>query len=156
MEISRLYYDADCEKNCTPLEVVKLNDGTKIKTQVILTLSEDSYYVMVEDHIPAGTEILNQQLKTSQLGEMADSTSVYDPDNPFADGWGWWYFTNPQIGDENIQWSADYLPAGTYVLSYTLIPLQAGEYRVLPAHAWQNYFPEMQGASAGILFKIEE
>ena len=156
MEISRLYYDADCEENCTPLDVVKLKDGAKIKTQVILTLSEDSYYVMVEDHIPAGTEILNQQLKTSQLGEMADSAGVYDPDNPFADGWGWWYFTNPQIGDENIQWSADYLPAGTYVLSYTLIPLQAGEYRVLPAHAWQNYFPEVQGASAGILFRIEE
>ena len=153
--ISRLYYDADCEENCAPLDVAKLEDGAKIKVQVILTLSEDSYYVMVEDHIPAGTEILNQQLRTSQLGEVADSTNIYDLDNPFASGWGWWYFSAPQIGDENIQWSAEYLPAGTYVLSYTIIPLQAGEYRVLPAHAWQSYFPEVQGTSAGALFIIE-
>ena len=59
-----------------------------------------------------------------------------------------------EIGDEKIQWSADYLPAGTYVLSYTLIPLQAGEYRVLPAHAWQSFFPEVQGTSAGETFVI--
>jgi hypothetical protein len=111
---------------------------------------------MLEDHIPAGAEILNQQLKSSQLGVDADSVQLYDPDNPFADGWGWWYFSAPQIGDENIRWAADYLPAGTYVLSYTIIPLQAGEYRVLPAHAWQSYFPEVQGASAGELFVVRE
>ena len=51
--------------------------------------------------------------------------------------------------------SADYLPAGTYVLTYTLVPLQAGEYRVLPAHAWQSFFPEVQGTSAGAVFEIK-
>ena len=127
-----------------------------MKVELTLNLPEDTYYLMVEDHIPAGTEILNQQLKTSELGEEADSIEIYDPDNPFANGWGWWLFSAPQIGDENIQWSADYIPAGTYILSYTLLPLQAGEYRVLPAHAWQSYFPEVQGASVGEVLKIEE
>ena len=156
MEISRVYYDADCKENCAPLDLVKLTTGAKVKVRLTLSVPEDSYYLMVEDYIPAGAEILNQQLKTSQLGEEADSVEIYDPDNPFADGWGWWLFSAPQIGDENVQWSADYLPAGTYVLSYTLIPLQAGEYRVLPAHAWQSYFPEVQGASVGEVFKIVE
>ena len=156
MEISRLYYDADCEKDCIPLEVAKLTPGAKVKVQLTLNIPEDSYYLMVEDYIPAGTEILNQQLKTAQLGEEADSVSVFDADNPYANGWGWWLFSSPQIGDEKISWTADYIPAGTYVLSYTLIPLQAGEYRVLPAHAWQSYFPEVQGTSAGEIFKIED
>ncbi len=156
VDISRLYYDADCEKDCVPLEVAKLTPGAKVKVQLTLNIPEDSYYLIVEDYIPAGTEILNQQLKTAQLGEEADSVEIFDADNPYANGWGWWLFSSPQIGDENISWTADYIPAGTYVLSYTLIPLQAGEYRVLPAHAWQSYFPEVQGTSAGEIFKIEE
>ncbi len=156
IEVSRIYYDANCEENCSPLSETQLLNGARVKVQVILTLADDSYYVQVEDYIPAGTEILNQKLKTSQLGVEAEDISLYDPDNPFADGWGWWYFSDSQIGDENITWSADYLPAGTYILSYTLVPLQAGEYRVLPAHAWQSFFPEVQGASAGEIFVVRE
>jgi len=156
MEISRVYTDFDCEDECPPLTTAQLIPGAKLKVQLTLSLPEDSYYVMVEDAIPAGTEILNQRLKTAQLGEPSESTALYDPENPFANGWGWWLFSEPQIGDERIEWAADYLPAGTYVLSYTLIPLQAGEYRVLPAHAWQSYFPEVQGTSAGEVFRIRE
>ena len=33
--------------------------------------------------------------------------------------------------------------------------LQAGEYRVLPARAWQFYFPDVQGNSAGAVFEIK-
>lgn len=156
MEVSRAYYDAACEKDCPPLNAARLTPGAQVKTQITLTLANDSYYVAVEDYIPAGTEILNQNLLTSQLGVEADEAKIYDPDDPFADGWGWWFFTPPQIGDENIRWSADYLPAGTYILSYTLTPLQAGEYRVLPARAWQSFFPDVQGASAGEVFTVRE
>ncbi len=112
---------------------------------------------MVEDHIPAGMEILNRNLKTSQQG--ADTTTQaqvqFDDKDPFAEGWGWWLFNEPQIRDDSILFSANFLPAGTYVLTYTLIPLQAGEYRVLPAHAWESFFPEVQGTSAGTVFEIK-
>jgi len=39
---------------------------------------------------------------------------------------------------------------------YTLVLIHPGEYQVLPARAWEFYFPEVQGNSAGSLFKIEE
>jgi hypothetical protein len=41
------------------------------------------------------------------------------------------------------------------VLTYTILPSLAGEYRVLPAHAWQAYFPEVQGTTAGTVFTIK-
>jgi uncharacterized protein YfaS (alpha-2-macroglobulin family) len=111
---------------------------------------------MVEDHIPAGMEILNRDLKTSQFGiDSTDIQAQFDDKDPFANGWGWWLFNEPQIHDDGILFSANFLPAGTYVLTYTLIPLQAGEYRVLPAHAWQAFFPEVQGTSAGALFEVK-
>jgi uncharacterized protein YfaS (alpha-2-macroglobulin family) len=145
-------------RGCTPLSTLQLASDQPITAQLTLTLPNDAYYVMVEDFIPAGTELLNRGLKTSQQG--IDSTEVeaeiqFDDSDPFAAGWGWWLFHDPQIRDDSILFTADYLPAGTYILTYTLIPLQAGEYRVLPAHAWQSFFPEVEGTSAGVVFKIK-
>ena len=167
MDISRAYFDAVCRAtiggtevpsmDCTPLSTFELAPGAQLTARLTLTLPNDSYYVMLEDHIPAGTEILNQTLKTSQQGQDGTGVQVlYDPKDPFARGWGWWYFNEPQIRDESISWTADYLPAGTYELTYTLIPTQAGEFRVLPAHAWQAFFPDVQGTSAGRIFGITE
>ena len=155
IQVSRAYFDGNCKADCTPLSTLELATASRLTARLTLTLPNNSYYIMLEDYIPAGTEILNQTLKTSQQG--TDSTSVqtaYDAENPFARGWGWWYFNNPQIHDDSMTWTADYLPAGTYELTYTLIPAQAGEFHVLPAHAWQAFFPDVQGTSAGTIFTI--
>ena len=155
MDISRTYYDENCKADCVPLSTLWLAPNSRLMARLTLTLSNDAYYVMLDDYIPAGTEILNQALKTSQQGEKGtDVQVIYDPDDPFARGWGWWYFNEPQIRDDRITWTADYLPVGTYELTYTLIPTQAGEFRVLPAHAWQAFFPDVQGTSGGTIFEI--
>ena len=170
MQIERIYCESalreaeqsrrsQSERGCTPLSTLQLDPDQPVTAQLTLTIPHDAYYVMVEDFIPAGTEILNRTLKTSQQG--IDSTEVqqvepqFDDANPFAEGWGWWFFHEPQIRDDSILFTADHLPAGTYILTYTLIPLQAGEFRVLPAHAWQSFFPEVQGTSAGTVIEIE-
>ena len=143
-------------RGCSPVSTLQLGSDQTITAQLTLVLPHDMYKVMVEDYIPAGMEILDRNLKTSQ--QAIDPTNVevqFDDKDPFADGWGWWLFNEPQIHDNSILYTADYLPAGTYVLTYTLIPLQAGEYRVLPAHAWESFFPEVQGTSAGAVFEIK-
>ena len=169
MRIDRVYIAGDCTsdsanssiRNCPPLSALQLGTDKPITAQLTLVLPHDSHYVMVEDFIPAGMEVLNRSLKTTQQGIEGTEASVqvqseqFDDSNPFADGWGWWLFHEPQIRDDGILFSADYLPAGTYVLTYTLVPLQAGEYRVLPAHAWESFFPEVQGTSAGAVFEIK-
>jgi uncharacterized protein YfaS (alpha-2-macroglobulin family) len=142
-------------RTCRSLSSIQFTPDQLVTAQLTLTLPHDSYYIMVEDHIPAGMEILDRNLRTSQLG--VDSTDIqvqFNDASPFANGWGWWLFNEPQIHDDGILFTADYLPAGTYVLTYILAPLQAGEFRVLPAHAWQSFFPEAQGTSAGTVFEI--
>jgi uncharacterized protein YfaS (alpha-2-macroglobulin family) len=155
MRIERAYCKPDSTEGCTPVTSLQLGSDQTITARLTLVLPKDSYYVMVEDYIPAGMEILDRSLKTSQ--QTLDGTDVevqFDTKDPFAGGWGWWLFHEPQVRDDGILFAADYLPAGTYVLTYTLVPLQAGEYRVLPAHAWEAFFPEVQGTSAGALFEI--
>jgi uncharacterized protein YfaS (alpha-2-macroglobulin family) len=104
---------------------------------------------MVEDYIPAGAEILDVSLNTSQEAQ-------YDPSTVFDMGWGWWEFGSPRIYDVHISWAANQLPPGTYELVYQIVTLLPGEYRVLPPRAYQLYFPEVQGNGAGEVFEINE
>jgi uncharacterized protein YfaS (alpha-2-macroglobulin family) len=135
---------------------MKANESGRIAVKLTVTLPSESYYLAVQDYIPAGAEILDSSLKTSQQGQPDQAVQVkYDPADPFGEGWGWWLFNQPQIYSDHILWSADYLPAGTYELTYTIVPSLAGQYRVLPAHAWQSYFPEVQGTTAGAIFEIK-
>ncbi|HLA98377.1 MAG TPA: alpha-2-macroglobulin family protein, partial [Anaerolineales bacterium] len=164
ISLSRQFYrwDESCARGrCVPLESIEV--GEKIRVRLNITLENDAYYLMIEDYLPAGSEVLDTSLKTSQQGEdfipeestgEPEQEQLFDPRDPFKDGWGWWFFSASRIYDDHIAWSADYLPAGSYVLEFILVPLQAGEYRVLPARAWQFYFPEVQGNSAGSVFTI--
>lgn len=166
MTISRNYYrmgDPCLEESCPPVTGSMANQ--QVLAALTLVVPQDAYAVLVEDHIPAGSEILDTSLQTSRMGapgwlegtpeEPAGTPAAqFDPRHPFAAGWGWWYFQGPRIFSDHIAWSADFLPAGTYVLQYTLTALQPGEYRVLPASVRQVYFPDIQGSSAGTIFTI--
>lgn len=150
ISISRKYETADGQPLTAETDL-QAPVGVPVIVKVTITLKHAAYYLIVEDYIPAGAEILNTNLKTNQ-----QFITEADPRDPFRNGWGWWYFNDPQIYDEHIAWSVDHLPAGTYELTYTLVPNQPGEFRVLPARAWEFYFPEVQGHGAGEVFIIEE
>jgi uncharacterized protein YfaS (alpha-2-macroglobulin family) len=159
LTISRAYYHSgqDCQKAaCNPLSSISLADDGIIYVHLTITLPTDMYDLVVEDHIPAGAEIVNTSLLTSQMGEGGETAApLFAPDDPFSSGWGWWNFMQPVIYDDHIRWVAQAAPAGTYTLTYKLQPLYAGEFRLIPAEAHMIYFPEVQGASAGGIFSIE-
>ncbi|HEX7567355.1 MAG TPA: Ig-like domain-containing protein [Anaerolineaceae bacterium] len=160
ISIQREYFQAgqDCLKaDCQPVSEVHLGDSNPtLLVRLSISVPHDMNSVVVEDFIPAGAEIVNLTLKTSQqvIPGNAEAALVYDPKNPFLDGWGGWFFSSPVIYDDHIRWVASTLPAGTYQLTYRLTPLQAGEYRLIPAHAYQFYFPDVEGTTAGAVFKI--
>lgn len=157
--ISRAYriLGQDCgTRSCPTVNTAKA--GTRIEVRVTLTVEKDAYYVVVQDYIPAGSEILDTRLSTTQFGlgesELSMPESEADPTRPLEKGWQWQYFSQPLIYDDYIVWSAEYLPAGTYELRYLITLLQPGEYHLRPAQAWELYFPEVQGSSAGGMFTI--
>ena len=170
LSLTRQYYRAgqDCRKEtCLPVDSVDLGDPQPVLVRLTLTVPEDTAYVVVEDTFPAGTEVLNPRLKTSQQnivpqdgdaqqrGTPPGEQLPYNLENPFEQGWGWWLFKDPQVYDDHIRWVVDSLPAGTYELTYRLTPFLAGEFRVIPAHAWSYYFPDVEGTSKGGVLNIQ-
>jgi uncharacterized protein YfaS (alpha-2-macroglobulin family) len=120
---------------------------------VTVNLDQTRHYLTVKDYIPAGTEVLDLSLKTSQLG-AAEEEVQFEPADPYAYGWGWWYFGNRQVYDDHIVWTTGMLPAGTYELTYTLVVIHPGVFQAIPAQAQQIYFPEVQGISAGSVLEV--
>ena len=161
INLQRAYYLAGegcpAADGCVPIDSISLNTDTEpqfITVVLTINLPNSMYNLMIEDFIPAGTEIINPRLLTSPtLSENLDG--LFDPTAPFAQGWGWWHFNQPKFYDDFVLWTADYVPAGTYLLTYNLLPYQRGTYQVLPAHAWQMFSPEVQGTTQGDLFTIE-
>lgn len=147
MSLSRAYSFVEDGDEVTYTQHGSTNE--LIRVHLTLTLEEDTYYLKVKDTIPSGAEILDTRLKTSPQSEPA-----YHVSSPFREGWGWWYFNAPRAYDDHITWSANFVPAGTYQLTYTLALNLPGEYQVIPAQAWQTYFPEIQANSAGDEFII--
>lgn len=157
ISLSRAYYATDClaraaegQTDCASISSARA--GGLVTVRLTLTVPETAYYLVLEDYFPAGTEVLDTSLKTSQQGASRD----FDPRRPFQEGWGWWYFGDPQVYGDHVTWAVQTLPPGTYELTYTLVTNQPGEYRVLPTRAWQVYFPEVQGTSAGEIFTINK
>ncbi|MEJ5201029.1 MAG: alpha-2-macroglobulin family protein [Anaerolineales bacterium] len=145
--LTRQYYlnDSGCRfESCLPVNKVRLSDHKSVWVHLTLTVPKTINYLVVEDYIPAGSEILNRQPKTTAKGETI-----------FAQGQSLWYFTSPKVYADHICWMAQSAPPGVYELIYELVPIQAGEFHVLPAHAYAYYFPEVEGSSGSSLFTIE-
>lgn len=150
--LRRDYYSVEqpCEAGlCAPLQSTRV--GQHVTVHLTLTAPRDLHQVVVDDFIPAGAHILDKPLSSAMLGENPPD----DVQNPLASGWGSQYFHKAQIGDDRIAWTADYLPAGTYELVYTLVMTRPGDYNAQPAHACQVYFPDIMAYSAGIKLEIK-
>ncbi len=154
--IQREYFDSTqpcTEQTCQPIKEITRGLTTELLVRLTVTVPQDLYHVVVEDTFPAGAEALNPRLKTSQRIPEQDSP-LYDLQSPLREGWGWWWFNPPRMGDQSIRWFAPYLPAGTYTLIYRLIPTFGGDFQVIPARAYSVYFPEIEGRSSGSLLVI--
>lgn len=148
-----LLIDKTCamDNTCPSIEAVNIKAGelpTYVTVKLTITLDHAVQHLVLEDYIPAGVEIYNPIIDQSKMGSEIVIKNWQD--------WRWYYFSAPKVYDDHISFAADYLPAGTYDITYVIIPTTAGEFQVLPAHAWVYYYPEMMGTSKGNIFTINE
>jgi len=145
--ISRSYFHPEDRE--TP--VTEAARGDILLARLTIVIPNTLHYAIIDDHLPAGLEAVDQTLETSPQQLAPDR---YDYDDMWQRGWGWWYFDHAELRDERIVLSADYLPAGTYVYTYLVRASTPGEFRVIPPTAQEFYFPEVYGRGEGSLFTV--
>ncbi len=126
--------------------------GDIITVKVTIIAPNNLYHVVVEDPIPAGTEVVDISLNTTSIIGKAPEVNRSDRRN----GWGWWWFSHTELRDERAVLFATYLPKGTYEYTYQIRASIAGEYHVIPTHAEEMYFPEVFGHGDGSVFVVHE
>lgn len=144
--VTRQYTQPGSDTPVTRAEVGDLIDVT-----LTVIVPNDSYFVVVEDPLPAGVEAINPQLATSQ---QAGTQPSLQPQDPLLSGWGWWLFDNIEFRTQKVVLSSTYLPRGTYEYHYLLRATIPGVYNVIPTTAREFYDPDIYGRSNGLQFTV--
>lgn len=152
--VSREYRLADCgnvdpKQQCPTITSAQVGDVIQVK--VTLVVPSSSYYVVVEDPLPAGAEAVDTGLRTT-------SQTVQGPElekQTLLPGW-WWTPTHVDLRDEKTVMFATSLEPGTYEFTYSIRASLPGTFLTLPVTASQMYFPEVWGRSAGGQFVVTE
>ncbi|MBE9508912.1 MAG: alpha-2-macroglobulin, partial [Chloroflexi bacterium] len=154
--VSRKYTRGDCdpeEERCPAIDQAQVGDAIRVKLTIIAP--NDLHYVVVEDPFPAGAEGVDQSLKTTSVADEEPELMRTDRYDPWG-GWGWWWFSHTELRDEKAVLFATYLPRGTYEYTYLIRASLPGEFRAIPTHAYEMYFPEVFGRSDGGVFTITD
>lgn len=146
--VSRSYYRLEDLEN----PVDQAGVGELILGRLTIVVPQDVHYLLVDDPLPAGLEIVDQSLSTSP--QSLEIPEQYTQEDLLWKGWGWWYFTHVQFRDERVQLSTSYLPAGTYIYTYLVRAFTAGEFNTIPPTAQEFYFPEVYGRGTGSTFTV--
>jgi uncharacterized protein YfaS (alpha-2-macroglobulin family) len=132
----------------TPQIIPSVNDVITVKLTLIAP--NDLHFLVLEDPFPAGCEAIDTSLQTSSILAQAP---MLDPqaetDRRAWQGYYWYWFTHSELRDEKVALFADYIPRGTYEYTYSVRCTTPGQFKVMPATAYEMYFADVFGRSAG-------
>ncbi|MFN8502289.1 Ig-like domain-containing protein [Kouleothrix sp.] len=166
VSVRRRYTLASCQDGpkCPELREARVGDVIRVELEIVAP--NDLYYLQVEDPLPAGAEAVDTSLATTSLLAQPPQTTGNLPIAEAAPGqtaivdspWPWWWrwYSHSELRDEKLALFADALPRGAYLYSYTIRAAQAGEFRVIPTTAREQYFPEVYGRADGQILRITE
>lgn len=133
--------------------------GEYVRVVLTLVTPNDLFYVALEDPLPAGLEAVDTRLKTTTIGASSPRLREKNERGEEKDPWYWhayWdYWTQSEIRDDRVAAFATFLSRGTYEYVYLARATVPGQFQVLPARAWQMYFPDVFGRTAGTTFSID-
>lgn len=181
--IRRSFYAQDDDLQTSPLESAKVGDVLVGKLTV--SVADDRRLVVVDSPLPAGMELINFRLKTSDKtlqnrgdtpppvepflmmkGEMMEGFAAEAPPRiqiaPSVPAFDrgivpipYSLWVRTELKDDRLLLYADRLPTGVYEYEFFVRATHAGEFALPPTHAEEMETPEIFGRTAGGEFVIE-
>ncbi len=147
--VSHEYYRADVDED-TAVTEVQLGDVVKVK--VTLVAEADLNFLVLEDYLPAGLEPIDTSLKITPLEFrrrlIEEQRRAYQVSRQYSP------FGHTDIRDNRVALFARFVPKGVYEYTYFAQATTAGEFKLAPATAYEEYFPEVWGRSDGGTFVV--
>ena len=115
--------------------------GDLVEVRLTLQVPAESWYVTVEDPLPAGLEALNER-----LGTTSHAAAAYEEPAFFWQELG---YNRKDVRDDRVTFFFTRLEPGRHVVRYLARAVTAGDFMALPAEAYLMYEPEVWSRSAG-------
>jgi uncharacterized protein YfaS (alpha-2-macroglobulin family) len=110
-----------------------------VRVKLAVTVPKESWYVIVEDHLPAGLEGLNERLATTSYvaREYGDEEFSWQRNG----------YNRKDVLDDRVAFFITRLTPGTHTYSYLARVTHAGTFFAPPAQVYLMYAPEVWGRS---------
>ena len=134
--------------------------GARVRVRLTMVAQARRYHVALVDPLPAGLEILNPELATTEAipADPGGNTSVTTySSRSFGGGW-WWrmnWFEHQNFRDERAEAFCSLLWEGVYNYSYVARATTPGQFVVPPAKAEEMYHPETFGRTGTDFVRVE-
>jgi uncharacterized protein YfaS (alpha-2-macroglobulin family) len=130
---------------------VKTGDEIFVKVKVVPDAPYE--YIMLEDPLPAGCEVVKNTDGYTIPGEPEYDEKARQERGYY--GWYWWY-ADRDVRDEKVAFFARYIWRQSYEFTYVMRAQIPGSYTVMPSVGSLMYYPEVRGNSASLAMTITE
>jgi hypothetical protein len=135
--VVREYINAETGKPLDSDDPAEVGDLVRVKVSV--HIPDESWYVIVEDHLPAGLEGLNERLATTSYVAREYGDEEF--------GWQKNGYNRKDVLDDRVAFFITQLMPGTHTYSYLARVTHAGTFYAPPAQVYLMYSPEVWGRS---------
>jgi len=125
----------------------QFRQGDVVEVALTLDVPEESWYVVINDPLPAGFEALNERLGTTSHVATAHEESVQD--------WTQYGYNRKDVHDEHVTFFIARLEPGRRTVTYLTRAIAAGSFTALPTEVYPMYEPEVWGRSGSVRCQIE-
>ncbi|MBM3472009.1 MAG: hypothetical protein FJX75_01890 [Armatimonadetes bacterium] len=118
-----------------PIAAGEQKPGSIVQVELKLVTSENLRYVLLEEPIPAGCEVIQGD----------------DDEDLWRQPWD-----RREVWDNRIVFFFDYIPKGDRLVEYVLRTEAPGMYRILPSNVALMYFPEVSGHNRLVRMRVRD
>lgn len=115
-----------------------ISPGEDIEVRLDVTNGKQQEYIILEDYLPAGSELRPVELDPRYAAE------------PFYRGW----YDQQEQRDRLVAWFITRLPAGSRQFRYIIRPELKGEVTALPTAIWPMYNPQLRGEGTATRLEV--
>jgi uncharacterized protein YfaS (alpha-2-macroglobulin family) len=138
-----------------------IKSGARVRVRLTMVAQARRYHVALVDNLPAGLEILNPELATTEAipadAQPATGVITYGSRSYGYGSWWWrqYWFEHQNFRDERAEAFASLLWEGVYNYSYVTRATTPGQFVVPPAKAEEMYHPETFGRTGTDFVRVE-
>ncbi len=137
-----------------------IKSGARVRVRLTMVASARRYHVALVDPLPAGLEILNPELATTEAipTDNQNAPVVEYGSQSYGRGFYNWrgtWFEHQNFRDERAEAFSSLLWEGVYNYSYVARATTPGQFVVPPAKAEEMYHPETFGRTGTDFVKVE-